>query len=166
MVSLSKNYKTKQLHPFVDNFGILKVVGRLGHSNLVYDKKYLIMSPNNCKLTNMILSYYHKKYLHCGPQCLLFYVHNKFCLLNGHNNCMKILYECIICFKCQAKAWQQLMGDLPFERINENFTFKYVGVDFCNPFIRYKNQHKEVFQKVYVCIFVCIVTKTIHLELD
>ena len=114
----------------------------------------------------MILSYYHKKYLHCGFQSLLFYESNKFWPLNGCNNCKKNIHECIICFKCQPKAQQELMGDLPFERITPNFTFNCVGVDFCGLFmIRYKNQCKGTFQKVYVCIFLYIVTKAIHVEL-
>ena len=52
---VSKCSKLKQLYPFVDNFGILRVGGRLGHSYLIYDKKYPILLPNNCKLCNMIL---------------------------------------------------------------------------------------------------------------
>jgi hypothetical protein len=58
------------------------------------------------------------------------------------------------------------MGDLPFERVNPNLTFNHAGVDFCGPFlIKYKHQRKGSFHKVYVAIFICLVTKAIHLEI-
>ncbi|GBN24424.1 hypothetical protein AVEN_39034-1 [Araneus ventricosus] len=57
------------------------------------------------------------------------------------------------------------MGDLPRERVTPSFPFCYVGIDFCGPFhIKFKNQRKGILNKVYVCIFVCLSTKAIHLD--
>ncbi|GFV08693.1 integrase catalytic domain-containing protein [Trichonephila clavipes] len=59
----------------------------------------------------------------------------------------------------------QLMGNLPSERVTPSAPFLNSGVDFCGPFqIKFKNQRKGIFSKVYVAIFVCLATKAIHLE--
>lgn len=58
------------------------------------------------------------------------------------------------------------MGDLPKTRITSARPFLHVGVDYCGPFYikerRHRNQTKL---KTYVAVFVCMVTKAIHLEL-
>ncbi|XP_035214359.1 uncharacterized protein LOC118188110 [Stegodyphus dumicola] len=57
------------------------------------------------------------------------------------------------------------MGDLPKERVTPSYPFSNVGTDFCGPFhIKFKNQRKGKLNKVYVCIFVCLSTKAIHLD--
>ncbi|GFW86479.1 integrase catalytic domain-containing protein [Trichonephila clavipes] len=51
------------------------------------------------------------------------------------------------------------------ERVTPSAPFVNSGVDFCGPFqIKFKNQRKGIFSKVYVAIFVCLATKAIHLE--
>lgn len=58
------------------------------------------------------------------------------------------------------------MGNLPKERVTKNLPFNIVGVDYAGPFfIKYKNQRKGVYCKIFVCLFICLVTKAIHLEL-
>ncbi|GFU89674.1 integrase catalytic domain-containing protein [Trichonephila clavipes] len=57
------------------------------------------------------------------------------------------------------------MGDLPKERITPDKVFNSTGIDLCGPFIKNKCQRKGPEIKVYVCIFICLVTKAIHLEI-
>ncbi|GFT54632.1 integrase catalytic domain-containing protein [Trichonephila clavipes] len=58
------------------------------------------------------------------------------------------------------------MGDLPKERITPDKVFNSTGIDVCGPFfIKIKYQRKGLEIKVYVCIFICLVTKAIHLEI-
>ncbi|GFX76275.1 integrase catalytic domain-containing protein [Trichonephila clavipes] len=58
------------------------------------------------------------------------------------------------------------MGDLPKERITPDKVFNSTGIDLCGPFfIKNKYQRKGPEIKVYVCIFICLVTKAIHLEI-
>ncbi|GBM19986.1 hypothetical protein AVEN_77910-1 [Araneus ventricosus] len=58
------------------------------------------------------------------------------------------------------------MGALPKERVTVNFPFNCTGVDFTGPFsIKYNNQRKGVCQKIYLSLFICFVTKYVHLEL-
>ncbi len=66
----------------------------------------------------------------------------------------------------QAKSEQQLMGQLPKERLTPGHTFGKVGVDYPGPLlIRLGHTRKPTVVKAYVCIFVCMAVKAVHLEL-
>ncbi|GBM79883.1 hypothetical protein AVEN_220436-1 [Araneus ventricosus] len=58
------------------------------------------------------------------------------------------------------------MGNLPRVRVVPDYLFNYSGVDFCGPFmIRYRNQRKGILHKMDICIFVCFVSKVVHIEI-
>ncbi|GBN46894.1 hypothetical protein AVEN_122159-1, partial [Araneus ventricosus] len=160
------NSKLRNLNPFLDSDGVLRVGGRLGNSELPYVTKYPAILPNRHKLTNQIIVYFHLKNLHIGASSLLHCVRERFWPLNGRSLCRKIVYECIVCFKARPIVTSQLMGNLPRDRVVPDYPFNCSGVDFCGPFmIRYRNQRKGVLHKMYVCIFVCFVSKAVHIEI-
>ncbi|GFT52825.1 integrase catalytic domain-containing protein [Trichonephila clavipes] len=89
----------------------------------------------------------------------------QFCPINGKGIARKTVHDCIACFRQKPTGVDQLMGNLPSERVTPSAPFLNSGVDFCGPFqIKFKNQRKGIFSKVYVAIFVCLATKAIHLE--
>ncbi|GFY36789.1 integrase catalytic domain-containing protein [Trichonephila clavipes] len=59
-----------------------------------------------------------------------------------------------------------MMGDLPIERINPCRAFEKVGIDFAGP-ITTKCLHTRKANnfKSYICLFICMCTKAVHLEL-
>ncbi|GFX39617.1 integrase catalytic domain-containing protein [Trichonephila clavipes] len=158
--------KILNLSPFLDDKGIIRVGGRLKHSRLPYTSKHPILLPAKSKLTIIIVKYYHEKYFHLGPQHLLYQVRLKYWPIHGRNICRKVVHNCVICFKFNPKICSQKMGDLPKERITPEKVFNSTGIDLCGPFfIKNKYQRKGPEIKVYVCIFICLVTKAIHLEI-
>ncbi|XP_012214798.1 uncharacterized protein [Linepithema humile] len=66
-----KNSPAAALNPFTDSKGIIRVGGRLRHSELSYRQKYPILLPAKHHVTEIILRQKHEKLLHCGPQQLL-----------------------------------------------------------------------------------------------
>ncbi|KAJ8949760.1 hypothetical protein NQ318_005083 [Aromia moschata] len=56
----------QKLSIFLDDQDILRVGGRLHHSNLTYDKKHPALLPRSSRLTTLLIEYYHRKYLHAG----------------------------------------------------------------------------------------------------
>ncbi|GFW79082.1 integrase catalytic domain-containing protein [Trichonephila clavipes] len=158
--------KILNLSPFLDDKGIIRVGGRLKHSRLPYSSKHPILLPAKSKLTIIIVKYYHGKYFHLGPQHLLYQVRLKYWPIHGRNICRKVVHNCVICFKFNPKICSQKMGDLPKERITPEKVFNSTGIDLCGPFFiknKYRRKGPEI--KVYVCIFICFVTKAIHLEI-
>ena len=55
------------------------------------------------------------------------------------------------------------MASLPEFRVRESFPFSKVGVDFAGP-LYVKDKTKEM-NKVYIALFICCVTRAVHLEL-
>lgn len=56
-----------------------------------------------------------------------------------------------------------MMAHLPRMRINPAPAFQHTGVDFAGPI--QVRRSRNVLEKVYVAIFVCMVYKVVHLEL-
>nr|XP_042897354.1 uncharacterized protein LOC122269252 [Parasteatoda tepidariorum] len=160
-----RNSKLSSLCVFLDENKLMRVGGRLSLSDLPVNSKFPIILPGKNSLTTIILRYCHLKYLHLGPQALLYQVRQKFWPLNGRNNCRKIVHSCITCFKNKPVMSNQIMADLPKERTRPNYPFNITGIDFCGPFsIKFKNQRKGVTNKVYVAVYICLCTKAIHLD--
>ncbi|GFU59451.1 integrase catalytic domain-containing protein [Trichonephila clavipes] len=98
-------------------------------------------------------------------QGLVRQIRMQFWPINGKGIARKTVHDCIACFRQKPTGVDQLMGNLPSERVTPSAPFLNSGVDFCGPFqIKFKNQRKGIFSKVYVAIFVCLATKAIHLE--
>ncbi|XP_026471439.1 uncharacterized protein LOC113375709 [Ctenocephalides felis] len=58
------------------------------------------------------------------------------------------------------------MGDLPVPRIKASRAFLNVGVDYAGPFNISMSRHRGArTHKVYICLFICLATKAIDLEL-
>ena len=74
-----------------------------------------------------------------------------------------VIRACITCRRYEAK---QLMGQLPKERLTPGHVFSKVGVDYAGPLlIKLGHTRKPTVMKAYVCVFVCMTVKAIHLEL-
>lgn len=93
------------------------------------------------------------------------YVNRKFWVISGNQIAKRILSNCIRCFRYNAKTSQQIMGNLPSVRINITRSFKHSGGDFARP-ISLKNStlRSAVLSKGYICVFICMSSKAIHLE--
>lgn len=58
------------------------------------------------------------------------------------------------------------MADLPYYRVNPSRPFLRTGVDYAGPFkIKEGSTRSKRMVKGYLCIFVCLSTKAVHLEL-
>ena len=64
------------------------------------------------------------------------------------------------------KPQDQLLGQLPTERVSPAPPFDRTGVDYAGPFlIKYGYVRKPTVVKAYSCLFVCLTVKAVHLEL-
>ncbi|KAL7724753.1 hypothetical protein ACLKA6_008630 [Drosophila palustris] len=69
------------------------------------------------------------------------------------------------CVRYKPKLQQQLMGNLPVERLTPSRPFAYCGVDFCGPVNVYLRIRGKAPSKSYIAIFVCFATKAVHIEM-
>ncbi|XP_011685487.1 PREDICTED: uncharacterized protein LOC105448539 [Wasmannia auropunctata] len=153
------------LNPFIDSNGLIRVGGRLKNSELTFSRKHPILIPNRHFLTDLIIRETHERYHHTGIQTTLYNIRQKFWILDGRNQVRKIVRSCMRCFRFSADTVKYKMGDLPKVRVRDALPFANTGIDFCGPFFikkkKYRNRNRI---KVYVCVFVCMAIKAVHLE--
>lgn len=161
-----KSSKLLCLNPFLDKYGVLRVGGRLTKlSSISFNQKFPIILDKGHILSTLIISYEHKRNLHMGAQNLLSTIRSKFWILGGLNAIKRVLRSCIICFKVKPKGFQTIMGELPEQRLIPTKPFFNTGVDYAGPFhIKSSPLRNAKSLKCYLCLFVCFVTKAVHLE--
>ena len=89
---------------------------------------------------------------------------SQFWVSKGRQVVKKILRECVICKRKQAKAFvTPPVTALRDFRVQEAMPFSKVGVDFAGPlFVKSKTGEMS---KVYIALFTCCVTRAVHLDL-
>ncbi|GFV31501.1 integrase catalytic domain-containing protein [Trichonephila clavipes] len=100
---VSPNSKFRNLNPFIDSDGLLRLGGRLSNSDLPYVNKHPAILPGNHNLTVQIIVDFHTKNLHTGASSLLHYPTP--CYLS------------------------QLMGNLPRDRVVPDYPFNCSGAN-------------------------------------
>ena len=154
------------LHPFMDPSGIIRVGGRLTHSDLSYSQRHPVILHRRSHLAQLLVRHLHEKHLHAGPTLLMSLLSRDYYILGARQLVRGVSRLCISCRKTYARTGTQLMGDLPPARVKPAPTFAKVGVDFAGP-VTLKKGHtrKPIHVKAYICLFVCLATKAVHLEL-
>lgn len=156
----------RKLTPFMDEVGVLRVGGRLVNAGISFQQKHPALLPSNHKLTTLIIEYTHSKYLHPGTQTLLYLLSQRYWILSPRRTIRKVISNCLKCFRTHPKSPQPPMGDLPQARISQVKPFSKVGMDFCGPFKTTASRIRGAKTlKSYICVFCCMATKAIHLEL-
>lgn len=164
--SLPKKNRLISLTPFIDSNDILRVGGRLDNSPYSYNIKHPILLCSKHHITKIIFHMHHLKLLHAGPQSLLSNIRQTYWPLGGRNLSKSITKGCIKCFRFKASNVQPIMGQLPESRTTLEFPFLHCSVDYAGP-VMIANRKGRGCQlvKSYLCIFVCLATKAVHLEL-
>lgn len=153
------------LNPFMDDNEIIRVNGRLTHGNLPYHRKYPMILPKNHFVTSLLIILAHLTTLHGGPTLTFSYLRNKFWIPSGLSTVKRYTKSCHRCVRFNARTLSQQMGALPEARINISRPFTHTGLDFAGPIaLRTSSGRGQKTYKGYICIFICFVTKAIHLE--
>nr|CAH7744291.1 unnamed protein product [Callosobruchus chinensis] len=161
-----KKGKLLKLNPYLDSHDILRVGGRLKYSDLPFEQKHPIILDSKHPLSQLLVATEHIRLLHAGPQLLLANIREKYWILGGRNLVRRVTHSCVTCFRVKPNDSRYIMGDLPKERVTPCRPFLNAGIDFCGPFsIKDKKTRKYNVTKGYVCLFVCMATKALHLEL-
>lgn len=158
--------KLLNLNPYLDQEGILRAKGRLRHANISSEMKYPIIIPYSSRLTELLISQAHELTFHGGARLTMSFLRHKYWISKGNRAVKTQLNRCVICRKQEPRKLQQIMGDLPDFRTNPAPAFYHTGVDYTG-FISVKaNKGRGIkTTKGYVALFICMVTKAVHIEL-
>lgn len=156
-----------KLHPFIDREGFVRVGGRLGHSeDLSECSKYPLLLPAHHPLTTSLFLYTHHFLMHGGPQAMLGYIYTKFWPLKAKIMANRTYSHCLRCQWIKPTPAVQQMGQLPRCRVSlAERPFVSTGVDYFEPLWISQPGRGRKPVRAYVCLFVCMTTKAIHMEL-
>ena len=164
--ALSKDSSLLPFCPFLDKANLLRVGGRMGNSKLSYSKLHPMILHGSHPVTKLIIRSEHLRLLHAGPTLLISSLNQRFHIIGLRKTARSITRQCVICKRRSVKPHNQLLGQLPLERVTPASVFEKVGVDYAGPFqIKYGHVRKPTVVKAYICLFVCLSVKAVHLEL-
>lgn len=168
---LKKNGRVKKrssiisLTPYLDKHDLLRVGGRLSKSDLPDDSKHPIIIPNKLHVTKLIITEAHTRTLHGTILQTMTYIRSKYWIIGIKAAVRHFARNCTVCIKDKAITKQQLMGQLPASRVTQHRAFYNSGVDYAGPVhLRTSKGRGHTSTKGYICLFVCMGTRAIHLE--
>lgn len=98
---------------------------------------------------------------------MLAQIRKTYWILDARNAIRSHIHKCVTCFRYRAQGMTQLMGILPEPRVTISRPFTHTGVDYAGPLevLTRRGRGRREITKGYICLFVCLATKSIHLEL-
>ena len=154
------------LHPILDTNNLLRVGGRQQNSKLSYSRQHPLILHGKHPITRLIIHTEHQRLLHAGPTLLTASLCRRYYITSCHKIVRSITRGCITCRRTSAKPQPQMLGQLPVERITPGSVFDQVGVDYAGPvYVKYGHVRKPTVVKAYICVFVSLSVKAVHLEL-
>ena len=163
---VASSSRLKALTPTIDKNGLIRVRGRLGLSKLSTSQQHPVILDGRDSLIKKLFLSEHIRLSHCGPSLLLCHSNNQLHIVGAKRLSRDVCSSCVSCRRVNPRPVPQIMGDLPLGRTQtQQPAFSHTGMDFAGPFdIRQGHTRRPVKIEAYICIFVCLATKAIHLE--
>ena len=137
----------------------------MGNLKLSYSKVHPIILHGNHPITKLVIQSEHLRLLYAGPIQMIS-LNQRFHVTGLRRTVRSITRQCVICKRQSLKPHDQLLGQLSLEWVTPASVFEKVGVDYTGPFhFKYGHIRKPTVVKAYVCLFVCLSVKAVHLEL-
>ena len=144
--------------------GLLVVGGRLSRSDCVSEEmKHPVILPRRHHVTRLIVREVHESVGHEGRDHTFWRLRQRYWVVGAGPEVRRIIRSCVRCRKVNALPQQQLMADMPRERVSaETPAFSSVLLDVFGPIVV---KTGRVERKRYGLMCVCIVTRAVHVEL-
>nr|XP_049699548.1 uncharacterized protein LOC126055245 isoform X2 [Helicoverpa armigera] len=159
--------KLLSLSPFFDkSCNLIRVGGRLSNSFYDFNIKHPILIASKHIICKLLFDMYHLRLLHPGPQLLLTTIRHHYYPIGGKSLAKRVTHQCVKCCKIKASTVQPIMGNLPEQRLHLEFPFLDSGVDYAGPIMIADRKGRGCrLIKCFICVFVCLATRAVHLEL-
>jgi len=162
--TISPKSPLSSFNAFLDSNGVIRVGGRLRHAPPPYDIRHpVLLTPNH--IVRLIVS--HVRALHGGTQLTLSVLRKEFWILRARSLVRSVIHSCITCVRERAAIPTQQMEDFPAVRVSPpSRSFAHSGVDYAGPIKVCASSGRGIkSHKAYISLFICLATRTIHLEL-
>ena len=155
-----------EMNPILDIEGLIRGNSRLMEAELLkWKTRQPIILHKDSWVTWLIIRELHKKNKHYGGvEFHLAGINQRFWIKGVRKIIRKYIKTCLSCRRTVAKGWNQIMAPLPrFRVIEPSRPFLNVGVDYAGP-LYIKIGRGKTREKRYICVFSCLQTRAIHLE--
>ena len=154
------------LHPFLDKSGVLHVGGREQLSSRPFISCHPAILHGSHHLTRLIIHSEHIRLRHAGPTLLSTSLSHRFHIIGCKRFVRSVTCGCIVCRRNTMRPLPQLMGMQASNRATYSRScFESVGVDLTGPvYVKYGYVRKPKVVKAYICIFVSLTVRAVHLE--
>lgn len=159
--------KIEPLKPILDKHGILRVGGRISHAVGLYEYKHPAIIPPNSRFGWLVVSDAHRKTRCGGVQVMTQYIRAHYWITRIRDEARRVVHRCVKCARFSKKICEQMMADLPAERVQPGKAFVHSGVDYAGPIeIRQLDKKNEeiIKTKCWIAIFVCLKTRAVHID--
>ena len=151
------------MHPFLDPSGLLRVGGRLRNAEAGFTQRHPTILHGQNQLTKLIIRTEHLRLLHAGPTLVSSSLGRRYHIVGQRKTVHTLLRACITCRRVLSKPQPH---QLPIERVTPGIVFESVGIDYAGPLnLKLGRVRKPTMVKAYVCVFVALSVKAVHLEL-
>ena len=162
---VGRDSRLRMLNPHLDENDLLRVGGRLTNSARPTTISQPIITDSKDVLMENYYHYLHQLLCHCGPTLLLAYSGSKLHIIGARRLSRRVCSKCVTCRRTKPKTQKQFMAELPAPRVNASPPFTNCGMDFAGPFtIKLGRVRQPVLIDAWICVFVCLATKAVHLE--
>ena len=163
---LHKSSSLIPLHPFMDTNGLIRVGGREQKSNRAYSTQHPVILHGSHPVSRLLIRFDHIRLLHAGATLLSCSLNRCFHIVGGRKTVRSVTRACVTCRRAAARPQEQLIGQLPAERVTPDLIFNRVGVDYAGSLqLKIGLARRPVIVKSYVCVFVSLSVRAVHLEL-
>ena len=157
---IPKESSLSKLNPFLCKQGLLRKGNRLDNADLNYDAKYPIIIPSG-HIAKLLLRFQHVFMNHSGIGSVVTALKNKFWIIKAKVIAKTIIKYCVHCQRQDSRPCNEVAAPLPSDRVRKGPPFSVVGIDYAGPL--YCSEFPK--RKLYILLFVCGITRAIHLEL-
>ena len=164
---VSKRSSLVHLSPFLDEYGILRVGGRLKRVSIPLHEKHPIIIPRNSHIAVLIIRHYHEMVKHQGCNFTEGAIHSAgFWIVRCKRMISSILHRFVKCRKLRREIAVQNMSGLPDDRVHPTPPFTYIGVDTFGPWeiVSRRTRGGQANSKRWALMFTCLTTRVVHIE--
>jgi hypothetical protein len=158
--SISKSSSLDQLGPFLGSDGLLRVKGRIQHSELSYGEKHPVILPKG-HLAVLLIRSQHVLLKHAGVETVITSLRDNYWIIGLRRLMKSVKKGCIPCQRVDAQACNQFAAPLPELRVHQAPPFSVTGLDYAGPLFCLDLPGT----KLYILLFTCAVVRAVHLEL-
>ena len=158
-----KKGEFKNLSPFTDEQGVVRVGGRVDQSIMSHDTRHPALLSSDHWISTLITRHAHQ-HGHSGVAATTAKIRTKYWIPKATKLSKSVKFKCGFCKEMANKTETQLMADLPaLRRAACTPPFYHTARDYFGPYTVKIGRNKTT--KHYGVLITCLNTRAVHLEM-